>query len=153
MNQNIFRNLIVVFLLLILATTTLVIKHSNNSKNDDNKKDKEISDITPINGTVIVFLESDIAIEKIENVKKEIMDIISQDDEILFKSKDQVRQEMVEESEIMSEVLKDFDTREKNPLHDVFYLNIKDSNNIEELIDCIEKIDGVEKVIYHEKKN
>ena len=145
MNRDIFRNLVVVILLCMLAITTLVINPSNTSKEKDNKKNKETINITTIDETIVVFLESDIAIEKVENVKKEIMNIISENDEILFKSKEQIKQEMMEESEIFYEVLNGL---EENPLNDVFYVKIKDGSNTYEIIDLIKTIDGVCQVEY-----
>ena len=145
MNRDIFRNLVVVILLCMLAITTLVINPSNTSKEKDNKKNKETINITTIDETIVVFLESDIAIEKVENVKKEIMNIISENDEILFKSKEQIKQEMMEESEIFYEVLNGL---EENPLNDVFYVKIKDGSNTYEIIDLIKTKDGVCQVEY-----
>lgn len=145
MNRDIFRNLVIVILLCMLAITTLVINPSNTSKVEDNKKDKETSNITTIDETIVVFLESDIEIEKVENVKKEIMNIISENDEILFKSKEQIKQEMMEESETFYEVLNGLD---ENPLSDVFYVKIKDESNVYEIIDLIKEIDGVYQVEY-----
>lgn len=145
MKMNIFRNLVVVILLCILVVTTLVINPSNTSKEKDNKKNKVTNNITTIDETIVVFLESDIEIEKIENIKKEIMDIISENDEILFKSKEQIKQEMMEESETFYEVLNGLD---ENPLSDVFYVKIKDGSNVYEIIDLINEIDGVYQVEY-----
>lgn len=145
MNQNIFRNLVVVILLCMLAITTLVINPSNTSKVEDNKKDKETSNITTIDETIVVFLENDIEIEKIENIKKEIMNIISKDDEVLFKSKEQIKQEMMKENETFYEVLNGL---EENPLNDVFYVKIKEGSNVYEIIDLIKEIDGVYQVEY-----
>ena len=145
MNQNIFKNLVVVILLCIVAVTTLVINSSNTYKVEENKKDKETNNITTIDETIVVFLENDIAIEKIENIRKEIMAIISENDEILFKSKEQIKQEMMEESETFYEVLNDLDD---NPLSDVFYVKIKERSNLHETIDLIKTLDGVYQVEY-----
>lgn len=145
MKMNIFRNLVVVILLCILVITTLVIKPSNTSKGKDNKKNKVTNNITTIDETIVVFLENDIEIEKIENIKKEIMNIISKDDEVLFKSKEQIKQEMMKESETFYEVLNGL---EENPLNDVFYVKIKEGSNVYEIIDLIKEIDGVYQVEY-----
>ena len=99
--------------------------------------------------TIVVFLDKDITLERIEEVKDEIK-VIDNIDKIEFIDKMQIREEMMAESEDYKIVLEKYEDRESNPLLDTFQIKAKDINSIEVIANEIKEIENVFEVKYGE---
>lgn len=99
--------------------------------------------------TIVVFLDKDITLERIEEVRDEIK-IIDNIDKIEFIDKMQIREEMMAESEDYKIVLEKYEDRESNPLLDTFQIKAKDINSIESIANEIKEIENVFEVKYGE---
>ena len=98
--------------------------------------------------TIVIFLENDAQEEDIENVKKEFKHITNID-KYEFQSKQEVKQEMSQESEVFNTVLSNW-SDEESPLKDTFKVKVKDVTKIKKTADKIKKIDKVSVVRYGE---
>ncbi|MBE6149503.1 MAG: ABC transporter permease [Firmicutes bacterium] len=99
--------------------------------------------------TIVVFLDKDITLERIEEVKDEIK-VIDNIDKIEFIDKMKIREEMMAESEDYKIVLEKYEDRESNPLLDTFQIKAKDINSIESIANEIKEIENVFEVKYGE---
>ncbi len=98
--------------------------------------------------TIVVFLDRDADANDIKDVKKEL-DKISNVEKITFISKDQVKEQMREESEVFAKVLDGYDEGE-SPLKDTYQVKVKEIEKIKTTADRIKKIDSVSVVRYGE---
>lgn len=98
--------------------------------------------------TIVVFLDRDADASDIKSVKTEL-DKISNVEKITFISKDEVKEQMREESEVFAKVLDGYDEGE-SPLKDTYQVKVKEIERIKVTADRIKKIDSVSVVRYGE---
>ena len=98
--------------------------------------------------TIVVFLDRDADANDIKDVKREL-DKISNIEKITFISKDEVKEQMREESEVFAKVLDGYDEGE-SPLKDTYQVKVKEIEKIKVTADRIKKIDSVSVVRYGE---
>ena len=98
--------------------------------------------------TIVVFLDRDADDNDIKDVKREL-DKISNIEKITFISKDEVKEQLREESEVFAKVLDGYDEGE-SPLKDTYQVKVKEIEKIKVTADRIKKIDSVSVVRYGE---
>ncbi len=98
--------------------------------------------------TIVVFLDRDADGNDIKDVKREL-DKISNVEKITFISKDEVKEQMRDESEVFAKVLDGYDEGE-SPLKDTYQVKVKEIEKIKVTADRIKKIDSVSVVRYGE---
>ena len=123
--------------LVIIAAALLI---SSNVKNFTSEIERDV--------TIVAFLNSDIdektredfelAIKKNENIET-----------FAFKSKDEVKQDMVKENETFSKVISGWD-KESNPLMDTYTIKVHEVEKIGDTAKQIESLLGVNSVQYGE---
>ena len=143
--KSVFRNFSLSLASISCITITLVIvalsvMASFNVENFTKEIEKDL--------TIVVFLDSEATEEDIENVKKDL-DNNSNIEEYEFKSKQQVKEQMQQESEVFNTVLEGWDDNE-SPLKDTFQIKVKEIEKISTTAEKLEKIDKVSVVRYGE---
>lgn len=100
--------------------------------------------------TIVVFVDNKATEEDVDNIKDELKKIknINQK-EIIYKSKDQVKEEMKKESSVFETVMGEWSDKD-NPLKDTFQIKVKDIEKIHDTAKKIEKIDNISTVRYGE---
>ena len=98
--------------------------------------------------TIVVFLDRDADASDIKSVKTEL-DKISNVEKITFISKDEVKEQMREESEVFAKVLDGYEEGE-SPLKDTYQVKVKEIEKIKVTADRIKKIESVSVVRYGE---
>lgn len=98
--------------------------------------------------TIVVFLDREATTEDVELVKKEL-EKISNIEEIKFFSKDEVKKQMQQESEVFNKVLEGYEEGE-SPLKDTYQVKVKEITSINATANQIKKIDSVSVVRYGE---
>ena len=96
--------------------------------------------------TIVVFLDTDVDEDGIKEVEKSIKRM-SNVDKFTFQSKQQVKQQMQEESEVFRTVLENW-SDEESPLKDTYQVKVKDVTKLKDTALKIEKIDHVSVVRY-----
>lgn len=100
--------------------------------------------------TIVIFLDNDTTEEDINNVEKELKSIPNVNKKSLtFESKEEVKENMQEESEVFNTVLDEWD-EEESPLKDAFQVKVKNVEKISNTANRIENIDKVNTVRYGE---
>ena len=99
--------------------------------------------------TVVVFLNNKIDEKGLNTFEEELskIDNIASKE---FKSKEQSKKEMMEESELFASTMKDWD-EEDNPLKDSYLIKVKDIKDIKVTVAKIKDLENVEIVEYGEK--
>lgn len=98
--------------------------------------------------TIVAFLERDVTEEQINNIDISINNL-PYIDNVVYKSKMDVSNEMMSSSEVFSSVMKDWD-EESTPIQATYQVKVKDINEIKYIADEISKLDGVDIVKYGE---
>lgn len=98
--------------------------------------------------TIVVFLNNDTSEEEAEEIGETIkkMDNVNN---INFQTKNEVKKQMQEESDVFNTVLDNWD-EEESPLKDTYQVKVKDVNQIKQTASKIEKIEKVAVVRYGE---
>ena len=125
-----------IIITLFIVSISIILSAVVNNFADNVKKDM----------TIIAFLDIDVMDERIEELKKEFA-ALDNIDSITFKSKTQVSESMMAESEVFSAILKDY-TEENNPLQDTYLIKVKNVELIGKTAKEIEQILNVESVQY-----
>ena len=126
---------------LIVVAISIVLSYNVNN----------FTDIIEKNVTMVIFLDSDVTAEQIENIQKELKKIDNVNTKtVKFIDKMSIADDMMESSEILKSVMEDY-TRENSPLQDTFQLKVKDINKIDKTAKKISNIDGVDLVKYGEE--
>ena len=100
--------------------------------------------------TIVIFLNNDSTEEDIDKVNKELRQISNVDkSSITFESKQEVKEQMQEESEVFDTVLDEWDDDE-SPLKDTYQVKVKNVEKISDTAARIKKIDSVNTVRYGE---
>lgn len=98
--------------------------------------------------TIVTFLEADVTDEEIETVADELKNI-SNIDKYTIQKKQEVKEQMQQESEVFNKVLSGW-SDEESPLKDTIQIKVKDIEKIKSTANKIEKIDNVSVVRYGE---
>ena len=99
--------------------------------------------------TIVAFLDRDVTLERIEDIKDEI-NVINYVETFVFKDKMTTAEEMMEESSDFNSLLDKYTDRDNNPLLDSFQIKVTDINKIEEVAKQIQQIENVKDVKYGE---
>ena len=100
--------------------------------------------------TIVIFLNNEVTDEDITRVEEEIKQIPNVDqDSVVFASKQDVKEEMQQESEVFDTVLDEWNDSE-SPLKDTFQVKVKNVEKISDTAERIEKINQVNTVRYGE---
>ena len=99
--------------------------------------------------TIVAFLDRDVTLERIEEIKDEI-NVINYVENFVFKDKMTTAQEMMEGSSDFDSILEKYENREDNPLLDSFQIKVTDINRIDEVAKQIQEITNVSDVKYGE---
>lgn len=98
--------------------------------------------------TIVAFLDRDISLEQISEVEDKINEL-SNIESVTLKDKETTRQEFME-SKTYEAIMKDWNTREENPLQDAIHIKVKNIDDIGKTASKIEKIEGVDVTKYGE---
>lgn len=93
--------------------------------------------------TIVVFLDRTISLERIEEIKDELK-LINNIENVSFKDKMTISEEMKESSEEYRIVLEQYKDRESNPLSDTFHIKV---TNVEYLESVAKEISNIQDVI------
>ncbi len=96
--------------------------------------------------TIVVFLENNIEQEDIDDVEKELKSIPNVE-KYTFQSKQEVKKQMQEESDVFNTVLENWDD-EESPLKDTFQVKVRNVEKLSNTAKKIEKVDHVSVVRY-----
>ena len=146
--KNVIRNFSLSFASILCITITLIIVGASilatlNVRNFTEEIERDV--------TITIFLASDATEEDRMNIENEFKNIENVDQEsIEFKSKEDERQEMMNESEIFNSVMSSWEG-EENPLKDSYMLKVKDIEQIKTTAERIKNIEKVEVVNYGEE--
>ena len=98
--------------------------------------------------TIVVFLDNEATEEDVKEVEKELKSIKNVE-KYSFQSKQDIKEQMQEESEVFNTVLKNW-SDEESPLKDTFQVKVKDIEEIKKTANKIERVDKVSVVRYGE---
>lgn len=98
--------------------------------------------------TIVAFTNLKMTDNDIEKIKKDL-DSISNIDTYEFKSREQQKQDMMKESEVLESVMQEWE-EDETPLRDSFLIKVKELEQIGDTVDAIEKIENIEIVNYGE---
>lgn len=105
------------------------------------KEEKELKSID-----VVIYVNSSATDSEIKNIENKLKNIdLVDNDSIRFQSKDEVKEEMMEQNDTFKNLMKDWDN---NPLQSVYIIKVIDDTKIQEVVKEIESIDKVEVVKY-----
>ncbi len=143
--KGVFRNFSLSLASISCITITLImvgfsILLSYNVNNFTSEIEKDL--------TIVVFLDKKIEATDIEVLETRIK-TLDNVKSVKFNSKEDVKKEMQEESEIFKSIMEQY-TEETNPLQDSFLIKVNDIKLIGKTADNIEKLDKVELVKYGE---
>lgn len=146
--KSIFRNFSLSIASVVCTTITLVIVAlAIIVAANVNNFTKDIGDSL----TIIAFVDSKASDEEIAKVKSSLLEINNiRSDELLFKSKEDIKNETLENTEKGSTVYNIISslTTDNNPLESEFIVSVKDIEKLKSTATSIEKIDKVTKVKY-----
>ena len=95
---------------------------------------------------VVIYVNSEATDSEIKNIENKLKNIdLVDNDSIRFQSKDEVKEEMMEQNDTFKNLMKDWDN---NPLQSVYIIKVIDDTKIQEVVKEIESIDKVEVVKY-----
>lgn len=145
--KSVFRNFSLSMASIICSTITLlmVAVAMAVSYNVDNFASEIEQDLT-----IVAFAQKSASEEVISNIKESLKEIKNIDQlETVYKSRQEVKEEMRSESEIFDTVMSQWN-EEENPLKDTFQIKVKDVEQIGKTAKEIKKIEGIESVQYGE---
>lgn len=142
--KSVFRNfsLSLASIACIVITLTVVSIAMILSANVNNFTEMVEKDMT-----IVVFLDRDITLDRIDVLKEEIS-LINNVESISFQDKLEISKEMMESSDEYRVVLEEYTSRETNPLSDTFHIKVTEVDKLEEVANEIEKLDNVLSVKY-----
>ena len=143
--KSVFRNFSLslasiscIFITLVLVGFSIILSYNVNNFTENIEKDL----------TIVVFLERKIDEAEIETLKTRLktMDNVL---DVKFYSKEEVKKDMQEESEIFANIMSQYN-EDTNPLQDSFLVKVSDINEMGKTASEIEKLEKVELVKYGE---
>ena len=143
--KGVWRNLSLSLASVSCITITLIVVSiaiilSANVNNFTSQIEKDV--------TIVVFLDQEIEEDAIKNIRTKINQL-QYVDNIEFKGKDDIADEMMESSETYQNIMANW-THEDNPLQDTYLVKVSDINYISEVAKQIGKFEGVSVVKYGE---
>lgn len=143
--RGIFRNFSLSLASISCITITLLVVSiamilSYNVNNFTSEIEKDV--------TIVTFLDVDVDEDRIDEIKDEINQIMYVDN-IEFKGKQAIADEMMESSETYNNIMSSW-TEKDNPLQDTYLVKVSDINHIEEVANEIKEIKNVSIVKYGE---
>ncbi len=123
---------------LILVGFSIILSYNVNNFTAEIEKDM----------TIVVFLDRKVDSEEIATIGVEINNLDNIRN-VEFNSKEDIRKEMQEESEIFDSIMSQYN-EDNNPLQDSYLVKVEDINLIGETADKIKEIDKVDLVKYGE---
>jgi len=143
--KSVFRNFSLSLASISCITITLIIVAiamiaSFNVQNFTKEIEKDL--------TIVVFLDNEVNDADIEDIKREIKKTPNIDT-FTFQSKQEVKEQMQKESDVLNSVLENWEENE-SPLKATFQIKVEDVKLIGKTADRIKKIDGVSVVRYGE---
>ena len=143
--KSVFRNFSLSLASITCITITLLVVSISVilSLNVDN-----IATLIEKDVTIVAFLEKDVEEVDIKLLQREI-ERLDNIDTIVFQSKEDTKNEMMEASEDFKNVMQDY-TEDENPLQDSFKVKVIDIELIGETANQIKELDGVDVVKYGE---
>lgn len=144
--KSVFRNFSlsiasIACIIITLLVVSIAIILSFNVNNFTSAVEKDM--------TIVVFLNRDISLDRIDELKDELK-VINNVDTVTFIDKMDIRDEMMESSEDYKIVLSKYTDRDSNPLYDTFHIKAKNIENLEQIANDIKTLDGVLSVKYGE---
>lgn len=144
--KSVFRNLSLSMASIMCITITLIVVSLSilltyNVNNFTKEVEKDV--------TIVVFLESDITEEGMDDVEEEILKIANVNGKPDKKTKKQVTEEMMASSKVWEEIMPNW-TDEENPLQATFEVKVVDLKYIDEVAAQIREIKGVNTLSYGE---
>ena len=148
--NSIFRNFAFSFasIFCIMITLFMVAVSSLLAVNINSLTDKVKRDVT-----IVVFLDQDITEERVVEIQEIIkgMDNVGQEEgDVVIQYKDKIRDEWMESSDTYESIMRDWETREENPLQDTIHVKVIDINLIKKTASEIDAIEGVDVPKYGE---
>lgn len=98
--------------------------------------------------TIVAFLDRDVSEDNTDDIRDSI-NKLPYIESVVYKSKMELSQEMMDSSDVFSSVMKDWD-ESTTPIQATFQIKVKDINEIKYVADEISKMDGVDIVKYGE---
>ena len=123
---------------LILVSLAILASYNVTSMTDKIEKDL----------TMVVFIDNKATTEEIDKVRKDI-EGISNVDNIVFRSKEEIKNSMANENEAFKNIMDSW-KEDENPLQSTFILKVKELKEIKETATTIKNIDKVTLVKYGE---
>lgn len=125
---------------LVLVAIAILFTYNVNHIND------EIKNVL----TIIIFVDSDATNTEIDNVKKELLALENIDkSKIEYKSKEQLKNEMIESDPDIAKLMSTLD-KDENPIESTFIITVKDVKKITKTANYVKKIEKVTDVKYGE---
>ena len=144
--KSIFRNFSLSMASIICATITLImVSIAILISINVNKFTKKIENTLSIS----VFLDRSATIEDATEIQKSLKDD-KRIESIIFESKEDIKNEMKQESEIFETVMSEW-TEENNPLQHEFSIKVKDAKDLRAVSESIKKLPHIDTVKYGEK--
>lgn len=148
--KSVFRNFSLSIASISCITITLIvvaiaIALSINVNSFTHKVEKDV--------TIVVFLDEKVSEERfkaIENEIRQIDNVGKNKNDVIAKSKMEIREELMKSSDTYSSVLEKYDTRDANFLKDAYHVKVADITKMENTAKALEKIEGVDTVKYGE---
>lgn len=144
--KSIFRNFSLSMASIICTTITLImVSIAILISINVNKFTKKIENTLSIS----VFLDRSATIEDATEIQKSLKDD-KRIESIIFESKEDIKNEMKQESEIFETVMSEW-TEENNPLQHEFSIKVKDAKDLRAVSESIKKLPHIDTVKYGEK--
>lgn len=143
--KSVFRNFSLSLASISCITITLIVVAiaiilSQNVNNFTELVEKDV--------TIVAFLKKDITEEQTKNINSKINNL-PYIENIVYKSKEDVTEEMRKSSEVFGTIMKDWN-EETTPLQATYQIKVSDINEIKNISEEISKMDGVDIVKYGE---
>lgn len=103
--------------------------------------------------SIIVYVDKNASQEEIDVIKSKILDIKNvKNDELLYKSKEDVKQEQLKKTEKDTAIYKIMEswTEKTNPLEPEFIITLKELDEVKDTVETLNKIENVSNVQYSE---
>ena len=144
--KSVFRNISLSLASIACIVITLIVVSiamilSANVNNFTDKVEREM--------TIVAFLDRDVTLERIEEIKDEIA-VINYIETYSFQDKLEIAESVMASSEDYRIIFEQYPTRDNHPLLDTFHIKVTDINKIEEVANEISKIENVNTVKYGE---
>lgn len=143
--KSVFRNFSLSLASISCITITLIVVAiaiilSQNVNNFTELVEKDV--------TIVAFLKKDVTTEQTENINAKI-NSLPYIESIVYKSKEEVTEEMRKSSEVFGSIMKDWN-EETTPLQATYQIKVSDINEIKNISDEISQMEGVDIVKYGE---